>query len=197
MAARLFGVPFLLAGGYFGYHLIGGVLHPGEMTIAGWIMLPLMMAAFLVPGWILCFGRKRTRLDSARREVIEEFDFMVHTRRTVLPVRSESVVRLRYQRGATSSSKGAFVTRQSTGYGIHVDVVTGNQDALIGLFNDGDKAEALAFAAKAAAFLSIPVKDKMVEGGLVTSGGVVVDEQDFKEIEGEDEEEEEGEKERA
>jgi hypothetical protein len=163
--ARLFGLPFLAAGGYFAYHFLSGVLR-GELTWAGWTLLPLMMAAFLVPGWILVAGRKRTRLDSARREVVEEMDYLVYTHRKVSPVRSESHVMLRYEQGAKSSS--------GTGYNIHVYVETGQQLALIALFDDGQKTEALAFAAKAAAFLSLPVRDCLVEGGEVTSGGVVV-----------------------
>jgi len=170
IAARLFGLPFLAAGGYFAYHFLGGLLHPGELTWAGWTLLPLMMAAFLVPGWILVAGRKRTRLDSARREVVEEMDYLVYTYRKTSPVRSDSHVMLRYEQG----SKGDTGTR----YDIHVYVETEEKLALIALFSDKQKTEALALAAKAGAFLSIPVRDRMVEGGEVTSGGVVVEQLD-------------------
>ena len=170
IAARLFGLPFLAAGGYFAYHFLGGLLHPGELTWAGWTLLPLMMAAFLVPGWILVAGRKRTRLDSARREVVEEMDYLVYTYRKTSPVRSDSHVMLRYEQG----SKGDTGTR----YDIHVYVETEEKLALIALFSDKQKTEALALAAKAAAFLSIPVRDRLVEEGEVTSGGVVVEQLD-------------------
>jgi hypothetical protein len=170
LAARLFGLPFLAAGGYFAYHFFGGLLN-GELLIAGWILLPVMMAAFLVPGWILVVARKRVRLDSARREVVEEMDYLVYTYKKVSPVRSDSHVMLRYEQGSKSNT--------GTRYDIHVYVETAKQPlALIALFNDRQKTEALALAAKAAAFLSIPVKDRMVEGGEVTSGGVVVDKLD-------------------
>ena len=168
-AARLFGLPFLAAGGYFAYHFFGGLLR-GELLIAGWTLLPVMMAAFLVPGWILVVARKRVRLDSARREVVEEMDYLVYTYRKALPVRSESHVMLRYEQGSKSSS--------GTQFNIPVYVETGEQTALIALFDDSQKTEALAFAAKAAAFLSLAVRDRMVEGGEVTSGGVVVDKLD-------------------
>ena len=168
-AARLFGLPFLAAGSYFAYHFFGGLLR-GELLIAGWILLPLMMAAFLVPGWILVVARKRVRLDSARREAVEEMDYLVYTYRKALPVRSESHVMLRFQKGAKSSS--------GTQFNIHVYVETGEQRALIALFDDSQRTEALAFAAKAAAFLSLPVRDRLVDGGEVTSGGVVVEQLD-------------------
>ena len=171
VVARLFGVPFLAAGGYLAYQFLGGVLHPGELTWAGWTLLPLMAAVFLVPGWILVAGRRRTRIDSVRREVVEEMDYLVYTRRVVSRVTSDSHVMLRYEQG----SKGSTSTR----YDIHVYVDTaGQRPALIALFSDGQKTEALAFAGKAAAFLSIPVRDRLVDNGEVTSGGVVVKELD-------------------
>jgi hypothetical protein len=169
IVARLFGIPFLLAGLYFGYQFVGGALN-GELLLGGWTLLPLMMAAFLVPGWILVFGRKRTRLDAARREVVEEMDYLVYTRRKASRVTSDSQVMLRYEQGSKSDT--------GTRYDIHVYVETGAQMALIALFGDKQKTEALAFAAKAAAFLTIPVRDRLVENGEVTSGGVVVEQLD-------------------
>jgi hypothetical protein len=47
--------------------------------------------------------------------------------------------------------------------------------ALIGLFSEAQKSEALDFAAKAAAFLEIAMQNRMVESGEVTAGGVVVE----------------------
>ena len=92
-----------------------------------------------------------------------------------LPVTSDSHVRLRYEQSSTSSSKDALTTHSTTRYDIHVDVVTpGKSDALIALFNEQQKSEALALGDKAAAFLAIPVQDGMFEGGEVTSGGFVV-----------------------
>lgn len=73
-AARLFGLPFAAAGAYFLYFLAGGVLHPSQMTIFGWILLPLMTAAFLIPGWLLLTFRKRVTLDPTPREALEESD---------------------------------------------------------------------------------------------------------------------------
>src|SRR6478609_10885195 len=120
IAARLFGLPFLAGGGYLAYQFLDGVLHPGELTWAGWTLLPLMAAVFLVPGWILVAARKGVRLDRTRREVIEEFDYRVYTRRTVSPVTHDSTVLLRFEEGSTSSTRGAVTTSSSTRYDIHV-----------------------------------------------------------------------------
>lgn len=178
-AARLFGLPFLAVGAYFGYQFLDGVLHPGELTWAGWTLLPLMAAVFLVPGWILVAGRRRTRIDSARREVIRELDYIVYTHRTTYRVTHDSHVMLRYEQGSTSSTRGAITTSTSTRFDIHVYVETpGQPPVLIGLFAGDQKTDALAFAGKAAAFLTLPVKDRLVERGEVNAGGVVVDHAD-------------------
>ena len=39
--ARLFGLPFAAVGAYFLYQFLDGVLHPAELTIAGWVLLPV------------------------------------------------------------------------------------------------------------------------------------------------------------
>ena len=167
-AARLIGVPFLLAGGYLLNIFIGGLLHD-ELTIVGWIVLPLLGLAVALPGWCLLVWRRRARLNNARREAAEELDFIIFKRRWASPVSDKSVVRLRFERGSKDSNL----------YDIHVDVVTpGQKDTMIGLFAAKQKDEALALATRAAAFMGITVLNKMVEGGTVTSGGVVVDEKD-------------------
>jgi hypothetical protein len=177
-AARLIGVPFLLVGAYFGRFFFEG-LFDGGLTIAGWIVLPLLMVGAALPGWCLLMWRRRARLDNAKREVAEELDFIIFKRRWAAPVTSKSTVRLRFEQGSTSSTQGAVTTHSTTRYDIHVDVVTpGQKDTMIALFSEEQKAEAVELAKKAAAFLGITVSNKMVERGTVTSGGVVVDEHD-------------------
>jgi hypothetical protein len=169
LAARLFGAPFLIVGGYLAYQFIDGVLHPGELTWAGWTLLPLMTAAFLMPGWILTAGRRKTILDAGRREVVEVIDYRVYTRRSASPVSPDSLVIMRYQQGSTSSTS-------STSFDIHVHLETpGRPLVLLALFRDDQKSDAHLFAAKAAAFLGITAQDRLVENGEVTAGGVVVD----------------------
>ena len=71
------------------WHCLPGqchVLHPDEMTIFGWVLLPVMAAVFLVPAWIILVGRKHTRLDATRREATEAFDLLVYTRRRTTAV---------------------------------------------------------------------------------------------------------------
>lgn len=173
--ARLIGVPFLIAGGYLLYQFGGGLVN-GELTVAGWIVLPLLGIAVALPGWCLLLWRRRIRLDNARREVIEEIDFILFKRRKAVAITNDSCIRLRYEEGSTSTTKGAVATHSRTRYDIHVDaVVPGKPDTLIALFAEAQKPEALALAARAGAFLGVAVKDRMVEGGDVTSGGVVVD----------------------
>ena len=109
----------------------------------------------------------------------QELDFILFKRRKAVPITNDSIIRLRFEEGSTSTTQGAVTSHSRTRYDIHVDVVTpGRPDTLIALFSEAQKADALAIAAKAGAFLGVPVKDRMVDGGDVTSGGVVVEELD-------------------
>jgi hypothetical protein len=174
-AARLFGVPFLAAGGYFLYELATGAVR-GELTIAGWVLLTLFTAVFVVPGWILCFGRKRTRLDASRREATEEFDYLVFARRTTTRVPADAHVMLRYEEGASRTAKGPITDTGITMYDIHVYLVGEREKlVLLALFPGGQRSEAMAFARKASGFFGIDVQDRLVEHGEITSGGVVVE----------------------
>jgi hypothetical protein len=162
--ARIFGIPFASAGAYFLYQFLGGVFHPGELTIAGWIMLPVFAALFLVPGWILLFGRKVARLDGPRREVTEEFNFLVYSRRVTTRVPLDAHVLLRYEKAG------------NTTYPAHVYIVPdANKEILIGIFPPKDTTGAFEFAQRAATLFAIDVQDRRVEGGEVTAGGIVVD----------------------
>ncbi len=172
--ARLFGVPFIVVGGYFLYQFLDGVLHPGELTIAGWILLPLMTAAFLVPGWLITMFRKRATIDATAREVSEEYDFLVYTHRTKTSIPSNAHILMRYERGSERRTRGAFFTSVRTGFLLPVYLTAGKREVLLALFGDREKPAALTFAQRVATFLRIDVQDRCVEGGEVTSGGVVV-----------------------
>jgi hypothetical protein len=171
---RLLGLFFAVPGAYFLYQFLDGVLHPSEMTIAGWIMLPAIAAVFLVPGWIILVGRKRTRLDVSRREAAEEFDFLVYTRRTVTAIPRDAHVMLRYESASDSSNvyllhvylDASAATPGNCGRGGLI---------LLALFGAKEKPAALEFAHKVAGLFGTDVQDRCVEGGEVTAAGVVVD----------------------
>src|SRR5262249_44476786 len=135
-------------------------LHPDEMTIFGWILLPVMAAAFLIPGWIILFGRKRTRIDATRREATEEFDFLVYTRRKATPIPRDAHVMLRNE-------------KSGNGTAIHVYLEPGL--ILLTMFGPREKPAAVEFAQKIARLLGVDVKDLCVEQGEIDAAGVVVD----------------------
>jgi len=161
-AVRLVGLLFGAPGVWFLYHLAGGVRHPDEMTIFGWLLLPVMAAVFLVPAWIILAGRKRTRIDTTRREAIEEFDLLVHTRRKTTAIPRDAHVMLRYEKSGNH-------------YPAHVYLDAGGTLVLLTMFAADDKAAALEFAHKVAAPLGADVRDRRFEHGEVAAGGVVVD----------------------
>jgi len=158
---RLLGLFFAVPGGYLLYQFLGGVVR-GELTIAGWLMLPVFAAVFLVPGWIILFGKKRTRLDVTRREATEEFDFLVYTRRSVTRIPPQARVMVRYEKSGST-------------YPAHVYLDAQPKLILLSMFGSSDKPAAMQFAQKAAGLFGLGVDDRCVEGGEVTSGGVVVD----------------------
>lgn len=167
IAARLFGLPFLGFGLYFLRILVTGAMHPADMTIAGWTLVPLMMLAFLVPGWGLVFLRKRVAIDAGARTVVDESDFLVYVKRTSSPLLSDAHVMVRYELGTPGDDDSESV------YWTHVYLVTGTP-VLIGMFAQQESADADALARRAAEFLRVDLRDRRVERGEVNAGGVVV-----------------------
>jgi len=160
--ARLFGLPFAAAGAWFLYQLAGGAIG-GGLTIAGWLLLPLFTATFLVPGWLILFGRKRTRIQVTLREAVEESDFLVYTRRQTSRIPADAHVMLRYE-------------KVGNGYDTHIYlVVSEKKNILLTIMPSADLAGAMTFAQKVAARLGLDVQDRRVAGGEVAAGGVVVD----------------------
>jgi hypothetical protein len=160
--ARLFGLPFAAAGGWFLYHLAAGAIG-GDLTIAGWLILPVFAAVFLVPGWIILFGHKRTRIQVTLREAVEEFHFLVYTRRQVSRIPADAHVMLRYEKAGPR-------------YDTHIYLVPReDKKILLAIVPSADADGAMAFARKVAARLGLDVQDRRVENGEVAAGGVVVD----------------------
>lgn len=174
-AARLFGLPFLAVGGYFLYQLVSGAAG-GDLTIPGWIALPLMTAVFLVPGWILVTIRRRLAVDAARRTATKELDFLVFTRRKTTAVPPGAHVMLRFERMTSRTTHGPVFNTETTTFAVHVYLVSNESpNLLVALFAEKDKPAALDFAGRLASFLQIDVQDHCVDGGEINAAGVVVD----------------------
>jgi hypothetical protein len=154
--ARLFGLPFLGVGSYLLAQFLDG-LWRRDLTVAGFLLLPVITAAFLVPGWILAFGRKRTTLDADRREATEVLDFIVYKRRKVSAIPPDASVLVRYELRRTGRSEHGG---QRTHLYCPVEVTTeAGGRVLVAVFDGRDATEAAAFAGKVATFLGLPVQD--------------------------------------
>ena len=158
LAARLFGLPFLLVGVYLAYQLAGGVADLvagraaiGEM-LAGTLLLFVMTAAFLIPGWLLVFSRAAVDIDRAARSVAYVRDFRVYQWRQVHQL--SAFERLEVDRLSVSPN------RQSTGKAAYqVELAARNRrNVVVGLFDDGDAA--LAFGRELAAVIELPLVDR-------------------------------------
>jgi hypothetical protein len=163
-AVRLVGLFLAVPGGWLLYQFLDGVRHPSTMTIFGWLLLPFMAAAFLVPGWIVLAGRKRTRIDATRREATEEFDLLVYKRRKTTAIPRDAHVMVRYEEGGKSS---IVVT--------HIYLDAGGKLILLTMFGSAEKSAAIEFARTVARLLGADVQDRCVEDGEIAAGGVIVD----------------------
>jgi hypothetical protein len=172
---RLVGLLFGAPGAWLLYQFLGGVLHPAEMTIFGWILLPIMAAVFLVPAWLILFGKKRTRIDTRVREAVEEFDLLVYTRRTTTAIPRDALVVVRFEVGSTSSRQGVVADDTVTRFMTTVNLAAGGKVLLLAIFAEKQKAEAMLFAGKIAGLLGADVQDRCFAGGEIAAGGVVVD----------------------
>lgn len=157
LAARLFGLPFLLVGGYLAYQLAGGVadLAAGRAAIAemfaGTLLLIVMTAAFLIPGWLLVASRAFRDIDRAARSVTYTRDFRVYQRRDVRPL--SEFDRIEVDRLTLSTN------RQSTKPSYQIELAARiRQNVVVGLFDDGDAA--LAVAGELSRAIDLPVVDR-------------------------------------
>ena len=181
MVARLLGIPFAYGAFYILRIFVGAALHPdqGELGIAGWIVLPLLGLALLVPAWAFITVRKRVRIDLTRREASEERDFLIYTHRVTTSIPRDAHVLLRYEIG----SRGEAATTAAHVYLVPSDVEESQQAPgapklqriRLAMFFQGQTAEPLELAQRVARVLGIDVRDLRVEKGEVNSAGVVVD----------------------
>jgi hypothetical protein len=154
--ARLFGAPFLLIGGYLAYQLAGGVLDlltgraaVGEMLV-GTMLLTIVTAAFLIPGWLLIFSRARIEID--------------RTARTVAYVRDLRVYQHRQQRALAEFDRievdllSVAPNRRSRSRAYQVELAGSRPGKItVGLFDDDE--QALTFGHRLGALVGLPVTD--------------------------------------
>src|SRR5262245_2570797 len=159
---RLFGLPFLGVGGNLLYQIADGVRH-ADLTVAGWIGLPLAAATFLVPGWLLCFARRRTRLDLAERAMTEELDLVVFRRRKAHAVPAAATVRVRHELRRTGSD-GAGGSRNHLFCPVELELEPGRY-ALVAEFDGQEDEDALQLARRVRALFGIRVRDERKKDG--------------------------------
>lgn len=165
LAARLFGLPFAAVGIYFLFHLVMGLVPGyGELTVAGIVILPIMTAAFLVPGWILILGRKLTTIDLTRREIVEVRDFLVHKRRQVLSIGEARKVVVMRELSRSSSSSSETSSRALVQCVVSIALDSG-RNALLAVFGTKDEEEtrALSLGQEVATFTGLPFEDARAE----------------------------------
>jgi len=153
-AARLFGLPFLLAGAYFGYNLILGMIELvtgraalSEMAV-GTVLVVIMTAAFLVPGWLLVFSRGKVAIDRTTRRVDSIRDLRVHQWRETRSLDEFDAITVDRSRGSGNRPARVFNVELSSAT---------RKNVLIGVFDDGD--EALSFARAIGTATALPVDD--------------------------------------
>jgi len=167
IAARLFGVPFLLLGlGFFGRNLVLGILedlppsHWREIPrdLPGFLILLVMTAVFAGPGFLLLFFRKRVLIRPGAREITDVKDFLLYKSEKRTPIGEGAFIELRYERlSSTSSSRGntSAAVRASCLYVRTPD----KKEAAQALLTTTDEARAL--AQQISALLAIPIQDHL------------------------------------
>ena len=156
LAAKLFGLPFVLVGLYFAYNLVLGVVELatgraaiGEMLF-GTMVVVVMTAAFLVPGWLLIASRSRIEIDRTSRRVVAIRDLRVHQIREERPLDEFTAI--------TVDRLGSSPTRQSSVRSWQVELTApSHKNQVIGLFDDDE--EALGFARRISFATNLPVDD--------------------------------------
>jgi hypothetical protein len=109
----LFGLPFLLVGGYMLFHLpfsLAGILMSESLPdfavrLVGLVILVMMILMFGLPGLILTTGRRTVTVDAARGEVVERDRWWLRWRETHHSTAGTRLVILKYDRIAPSSTR--------------------------------------------------------------------------------------------
>src|SRR5262245_19257383 len=119
--------------------------------LAGTLLLVVMTAAFLIPGWLLIFSRAAVEIDRSHRTVTLTRDFRIYQRRDVRQLSEFERVELDHLTVSTN--------RQSTGKPTYqVELAARNRkNVVVGLFDDGDAA--LTFGRQLAGMIELPIGD--------------------------------------
>lgn len=159
---RVVSLPFLGLGGYLVWQVVAGALQR-DLTVAGAIALPILALAFLVPGWILLAGRRRTAIDPALRLVVREIDFRLFSRRQVEPVPVGAHVdvvletrRIDRGEGTGGSSDDAEPQRRHTFAVIEI-AAPGSTPILLAVLDGAEEGRGREIARQAAVLLGLPV----------------------------------------
>src|SRR5262245_32574617 len=120
--------------------------------LPGTVLLVVMTAAFLIPGWLLIFSRAAVEIDRSRRTVTFTRDFRIYQQRGVRQLSEFERVEVDHITVSTN--------RQSTGKPtFQVELAARNRkNIVVGLFDDGDAA--LTFGRELAGMIELPVADR-------------------------------------
>ena len=154
---RLFGLPFLAVGLYFGSTLtlaagdaLRGEAKLGE-TAAGLLLALLIALTFGVPGVLLVFARARVLVDAAARRIEEVKQFGPYRYVNATPLTSMTAVRVARRDPASSSA---------TAPSYHVELVDVRGYArLVGLYDEVDSAVAL--GRQVSTLLALPLEQRV------------------------------------
>jgi hypothetical protein len=153
--ARLFGVPFLLAGLWLGYYLLLGLMSFVKGTssvdmVPGTLVLIVMTAAFFLPGWMLVAARAVVEIDLTRGTVSVVRDLRFYQRRHERRLSEFSVIEVDLLSTApTKRTSRAF----------QVELASESRDnQVVGLFDDGEAA--LKHGRQLSALVGLPLVDR-------------------------------------
>jgi hypothetical protein len=153
--ARLFGLPFLLAGLWFGYYLVLAAIgfvrgESGVEFVPGTILLIVMTAAFFLPGWMLVASRAVVEIDREHDEVnvVRDLRFYQHRHERRLSEFSEIDVDL---------LSTAPNDRTSRAFQVEL-AAESRKNQVVGLFDDGE--EALEHGEQLSGLTGLPVVDR-------------------------------------
>jgi hypothetical protein len=157
IAGRLFGLPFLLVGGWLASQVVGAVTDlvtgraAGAQMAAGLLVLMVVTAAFLIPGWMLVCARGRVVIDRTSGTLTAVRDYRVYQHREQR--RLSEFTRLAVDMLTTASNPRR---RAKPAFQIELVAATGS-NVLVGLADDASGAMDL--GRRLGALLGLPVED--------------------------------------